>query len=85
MEAEEALFILRNIGITSGREGQAIGTAIKALEKQIPKKVKFEDSVFLGKPCKDPYCPSCGDNFNGGEWWYLDCCPECGQALDWRE
>ena len=51
----------------------AFETAIEALEKQIPKKLK--DDGWL-------YCPICG-------WDVLmdkfDYCPDCGQALDWSE
>lgn len=62
----------------------AFETAIKALEKQIPKKCETN----LSYP-EDKYCPNCLENFTG-----VDCstcsgenfkyCPSCGQALDWE-
>jgi formate dehydrogenase maturation protein FdhE len=50
----------------------ALTTAIKALEKQIPKKVK-------NKQCDYGICPVCGHSFFGG----MEYCSKCGQALDW--
>lgn len=51
----------------------AFETAIKALEKQIPKKLK--DDGWL-------YCPICGRDVLMDRFDY---CPDCGQALDWSE
>ena len=51
----------------------AFETAIEALEKQIPKKLK--DDGWL-------YCPICGRDVLMDRFNY---CPDCGQALDWRE
>ena len=50
---------------------KAFGMAIKALEKQIPKK------VVAGVICSK--CPSCGELF-ASDWKF---CFECGQKLDW--
>lgn len=56
--------------------------AIQALEKQIPKKVVFEDGG------ESLLCPSCGLELMGSitapdhDPYY---CFECGQALDWSE
>lgn len=49
-----------------------LSTALKALEKQIPKKV-------IGYEC--PNCGECTD-FNGVN--KFDYCAECGQRLDWN-
>ena len=58
----------------------ALSDAIKALEKQIPK-----------KPIKDQFshecCPCCGwivykDEYGGR---YLPHCENCGQAIDWSD
>lgn len=51
----------------------AFKTAIEALDKQIPKKLK--DDGWL-------YCPICGRDVLMDRFDY---CPDCGQALDWRE
>ena len=58
-------------------------TAISALEKQIPKKIKI-----IGG---DDLCPAC--NFNYGAdairrtlfHWRKDFCERCGQRLDWSD
>lgn len=57
----------------------AIETAIQALEKQIPKK-PIEEKKWLFS------CPNCGSG-NVEEWCLNrhNCCPDCGQALDWSE
>lgn len=46
----------------------ACDMAIKALEKQIPKKYKWEN--------EEPICPSCGETV-----WYMEYCDGCGQLL----
>ena len=51
----------------------AFETAIAALEKQIPKKLK--DDSWL-------YCPICGRDVLMDRFDY---CPDCGQALDWSD
>lgn len=51
----------------------AFETAIEALKKQIPKKLK--DDGWL-------YCPICGRDVLMDRFDY---CPDCGQALDWSE
>lgn len=60
-------------------------TAIEALEKQLPKRVDFEEDVAENM-CVE--CPSCG-NFLGyqvdclDENYQFDYCEHCGQRLDW--
>ena len=51
----------------------AFETAIEALDKQIPKKLK--DDGWL-------YCPICGRDVLLDRFDY---CPDCGQALDWSD
>ena len=62
-----------------GTEYCSYSMAIKALEKQIPKKVKYDE---YGKEEGYPYC-ECGkcliDDLVGVKY-----CPECGQKLDWE-
>lgn len=53
--------------------------AIKALEKQIPKKV-------TDIHCDEYYCPNCGSENNCDQYIVGDnFCPNCGQAIDWDE
>lgn len=57
---------------------EALGMAINALEKQIPKKPK--------EHCDDKelhYCPCCWSYFGGTTGW--ERCWKCGQKLDWEE
>ena len=51
----------------------AFKTAIEALEKQIPKKLKGDGWL---------YCPFCGRDVLMDRFDY--CC-HCGQALDWSD
>ena len=56
--------------------------AIKALEKQIPKKVLNERNIYI--------CPSCGANVEtdcGDDMldYRLNFCDNCGQKLDWGD
>lgn len=65
---------------------EAYDMAIKALEKQIPKKPVYKDELFLGKHWKAPHCPTCGDSWNGDEYGEgMKYCWECGQAILWEE
>ena len=75
MNEQEAIKLLDNLdGMIEDNHGSdydmAFNMAIKALEKQIPKK------VVAGAWCK---CPSCGELF-ASDWKF---CFECGQKLDW--
>ena len=60
----------------------AIGYAIQALEKQIPKKpVKSENQV--ARYVNTYYCPICNLGITGtniAKWCY-----HCGQKLDWSD
>lgn len=69
--------------------------AIKALEKQIPKKPEFVDTRFkhLGKHISDgtilAKCYKCPNPDCGYHIFHTfdseRCCIHCGQALDWTE
>ena len=88
MTVEEAIEILNTKAHLDCKIEEAIDemkarcVAIEALEKQIPKKVIFEDDgeVLL--------CPRCGLDLMGSitdpdhDPYY---CFECGQALEWGE
>lgn len=64
---------------------QPLKTAIKALERQIPKKVTHEASLI--KCCTCPNCKNVVDKFE--QWGETRVritepfCHFCGQALDW--
>ena len=63
---------------------EALGMAISALEKQIPKKPKVPFDTWVCPECgRDvEYQAKLGDNilFHG----QYDYCPKCGQAIDWE-
>lgn len=72
MTESEAIKELHEIrprgGIIPQKRAEAIDVAIKALEKQIPKK-------------RNSYsCPICSHYFEDGECFTY--CPECGQRLE---
>ncbi len=64
---------------------EALDIAVEALEKQLPKRVDFEEDVAENM-CAE--CPSCG-SFLGyrvdclDEKYQFDNCKHCGQRLDW--
>lgn len=92
MTVQEAIDLIKQVPLyryecelEKGRQSdlfKALNLSIEALEKQIPKKVIFEDNgeVLL--------CPRCGLDLMGSitepdhDPYY---CFECGQALDWSE
>ena len=62
--------------------------AIKALEKQIPKKVKELDYEPLIREGWRNECPTCGSavGVNRNAYYYTEhdkYCPTCGQKLYW--
>ena len=62
-----------------GETRNVIDVAIKALEKQIPKKPRFYAHNY--------YCSVC-DNLVGNnefEWKRFKYCDTCGQKLDWSD
>ena len=65
---------------TTGEHMTAIGIAIQALEKQIPKKPHKNFEKFSGVWC------SCGKYL--GKGYFVDkpsYCTDCGQKLDWSD
>ena len=79
MAPQEAINRLKNICFTIKNEPEeieaaqyigALKLAISALEKQVPE-----------KPMNKYYCPSCEEQLMGK----VNCCEECGQAIDWSE
>lgn len=88
-KVREAIEIIKSNYPTSGYYMlcEALDTAIEALEKQLPKRVDFEEDVTEGMCVQ---CPSCG-NFLGyqgdclDENYQSDYCQSCGQKLDWSE
>ena len=59
---------------------EALNMAVKALEKQIPKKPRVDNESWL---C----CPKCNETFAMFDMLNrrLLCCGCCGQKLDWSE
>nr|DAP10237.1 MAG TPA: Transcription initiation factor IIE, alpha FINGER, Transcription [Caudoviricetes sp.] len=63
---------------------EAIGMAIQALEKQVPKKVQLR---YIRKfdGFEDGVCPTCGWTVSRDYDVSDDFCPDCGQRLDWSD
>ena len=57
-----------------------------AIEKQIPKKPRFEgDGYWRGELVYDTWiCPNCDTDYEVGTDTHKYC-PNCGQAIDWGE
>ena len=57
-----------------------------AIEKQIPKKPRFEgDGYWRGELVYDTWiCPNCNTDYEVGTDTHKYC-PNCGQAIDWSE
>ena len=79
MKPQEAINRLKNICFTIKSEPEeieaaqyigALKLAISALEMQVPE-----------KPMNKYDCPSCEEQLMGK----VNCCEECGQAIDWSE
>lgn len=52
--------------------------AVKALEKQLPKKPQFYATNF--------YCPCCKNLVGNSDFgWKHNYCERCGQAIDWSD
>ena len=67
-------------------DGEEIDIAIKALEKQIPKKPNIEgDGYADGQLVYDTWiCPFCGKHYEI-DYDSYDYCPNCGQHIDRSE
>lgn len=77
-----------NWGEEFSKEAWACDAGVKALEKQIPKKVDNLSEIYMdfgvGKKIKvGAYgnCPNCNYNIDIVSKY----CTRCGQKLDWRE
>lgn len=86
MTENKALKILNNLVIEGGDKSRAkiaIDIAIKALEKQIPKKPNYEgDGYYNGELVLDTWiCPNCGKSYEV-DYNDYDYCPNCGQHID---
>lgn len=68
----------RNRNLYNEQEININGLAILALEKQIPKKPKYESYKS-----DMPKCPSCGDWIQNNAT-IQKYCNFCGQAIKWR-
>ena len=82
MTENEAIEVIKSNRPTSGYVllNEALGTAINALKKQIPKKPHKNFEKFSGVWC------SCGKYL--GKGYFVDkpsYCTDCGQKLDWSE
>ena len=69
--------------ITARKHDKAILMALKALEKQIPKKPieRFTGNEYV---CECPICHCLTDTPNEVEIQSIQYCSWCGQKLDWR-
>ena len=70
------------------QEHKARDMAIKALDKDEPKAVRYEgDGYADGAMVYDmAFCPNCEHEFEeDSENWGCDFCPNCGQRLRWEE
>ena len=69
-----------------GQQQKAFSTAINALEKQIPKKVKIEQWIYTKCDCGFEFSKHHGDGYYSipleNKTKY---CPNCGQKLDWSD
>lgn len=89
MNNQEAIKWLREaeiLDLASGntKDREAVGLAVEALEKQIPKKLIAEgDGYADGSMVYDSfYCPSCDHRMEEDE--IEDYCPNCGQKITWE-
>jgi hypothetical protein len=89
MTNEEAIEILQGAikkpNTKDGYMGQALGMAIKALERPTPKKVGYSARLVdlhkgVWKKVCGYKCPECNADVKRESRF----CPRCGQAIDWR-
>ena len=84
MTYEEAIYFLNDIKepdmfpVTKEEYKEALEMAVKALEKQIPKKLIH---IIRNEKVVGYRCPACTANAVGSGFY----CWYCGQALDWSE
>ena len=89
-EAKQQLIYLKNDleglkynSCASKRMEEALNKAIKALEKQIPKKPnRHEEEITEDYVALEYYsCPNCGNNELSDTYDFY--CFKCGQCIDW--
>ena len=86
-EAKEIFETLEvQVPLGCGRDFQvARELAIKAIEKQIPKKVIYHDNCGNPTP-NQPRCPRCYEVSNDTWHWAGESyCEYCGQLKNWRK
>lgn len=68
---------------------QPIQLAIKAIEKDIPRKVASMQDHYIPETYDYEYtsgnCPNCAKAIACDEREEVEFCPRCGQRLDWGE
>lgn len=91
MTESEAIKELHKIrprgGIIPQKRAEALDVAIRALEKQIPKKPTYEGDGYApdGTFVWDEWiCPCCETRYEV-DYDDYDYCPNCGQKIDWSD
>ena len=85
-KVREAIDFIKTL-ITASNGNDRLYTAIEALEKQLPEKVRLKQQRF-SQACK---CPDCGKTMIFKDETSYFCgarhkfCPDCGQRLVWPE
>ena len=82
----EKLFIkISTMGeISHSQNIETLEMAKLALEKTVTKSVVLEGDGYDDKG-DIAYCPNCNHKFDLGYDEETNCCPNCGQALDWSD
>ena len=78
---ERMMFAMANHTVDGKRIYPTLKAAKDALEKQTPKKLRYEVDNRYGVRNIYYFCPSC----NSFRMESKKCCSNCGQALDWEE
>lgn len=88
MTVQEAIKAMENLNLVlsiTESERESVNMAIKALEKQIPKKVIYHDNCGNKTP-NQSRCPECYEAINDTWYWTGESwCPYCGQKIQWGE
>lgn len=86
---EKLLMEISTMGeISHSQNIEALEIAKQALEKTVTKSVVLEGDGYddKGELIYDiAYCPNCNHKFDLGYDEETNCCPNCGQALDWSD
>ena len=87
MTNKEAIYFLNDIKepgmfpVMKEEYKEALEMAVKALEKQIPKKIIYTTRCGYCENVTVYRCPACKTDVTGSSLY----CWKCGQALDWSE